>query len=281
MNLTIEFRSKKLIIAVITVILISTWLHSQNNWIQVESFNFEITNIPKELDGFRIAHLSDLHLPKNAYSINGIISLIKNQNPDIIVLTGDIIDASADIINCGLDQLAHGLAEISPTYAVTGNHEYWNGNIALWRKTLEENNVVVLENKSVEKKFKGQSFLLVGVEDEQPLSTISTNTYKVSFKPIILLAHRPELWQSYIADKNLKPDLIFSGHAHGGQFRIPFWRGLISPNQGILPKTTSGLYNLDNSTKMIVSRGLGNSIIPIRINNRPHIPIVTLKVKKE
>jgi predicted MPP superfamily phosphohydrolase len=72
--------------------------------------------------------------------------------------------------------------------------------------------------------------------------------------------------------------LVFSGHAHGGQFRIPFLKkGIIAPNQGLFPKYTSGLYSSNNGIQVMVSRGLGNSIIPIRINNRPHLPIIRLK----
>ena len=91
----------------------------------------------------------------------------------------------------------------------------------------------------------------------------------------ILLSHRPELFDLY-AKENI--DLIFSGHAHGGQFRIPFIGGLVAPDQGLFPKYTSGVYTQNQST-MIVSRGLGNSIIPIRIFNRPEIAAVTLQSK--
>lgn len=88
----------------------------------------------------------------------------------------------------------------------------------------------------------------------------------------ILLSHRPELFDLY-ADKNI--DLIFSGHAHGGQFRIPCVGGLVAPDQGLFPEYTSGAYTQNQST-LIVSRGLGNSIIPIRIFNRPEIVLVIL-----
>ena len=88
----------------------------------------------------------------------------------------------------------------------------------------------------------------------------------------ILLSHRPELFEVY-AENNI--DLIFSGHAHGGQFRIPFVGGLIAPNQGLFPKYDAGIYEEGNTT-MVVSRGIGNSIVPFRINNRPEIVLVEL-----
>ncbi len=89
----------------------------------------------------------------------------------------------------------------------------------------------------------------------------------------ILLSHRPELFDLYV-EHNI--DLVFSGHAHGGQFRLPFIGGLVAPDQGVFPQYTSGSYN-KNQTTMYVSRGLGNSIIPIRIFNRPEIVLVKLK----
>lgn len=88
----------------------------------------------------------------------------------------------------------------------------------------------------------------------------------------LLLSHRPELFETY---KDSGIDLVLTGHAHGGQFRLPFIGGLIAPNQGFFPKYDSGLYT-DGRTNMVVSRGLGNSIIPLRFNNRPEIVIVEL-----
>jgi len=76
-------------------------------------------------------------------------------------------------------------------------------------------------------------------------------------------------------------DVIFSGHAHGGQFRIPFIGGVVAPDQGLFPKYTSGVYDLKNGSKLVMSRGLGNSFIPLRLNNRFHIPVVTLKRMQE
>ena len=91
----------------------------------------------------------------------------------------------------------------------------------------------------------------------------------------ILLSHRPELFETYV-DSGI--DLVFSGHAHGGQFRLPFIGGLVAPNQGLFPKYNAGLYT-DGGTSMVVSRGIGNSIIPFRFNNRPEIVLVELNAR--
>lgn len=91
----------------------------------------------------------------------------------------------------------------------------------------------------------------------------------------ILLSHRPELFDTY-ADHDM--DLILSGHAHGGQFRLPFIGGLVAPNQGLFPKYDAGIYTEDN-TSMLVSRGVGNSILTFRINNPPEVILIELQAK--
>ena len=251
----------------------------QNNWIYVDHISVGLSNLPKELNGLKIAHISDVHLPKNASSIENIINKVKKENPDIIVMTGDIIDASADIKNCGLDTLSYGLSQIAPTYAVTGNHEFINGNVGLWKTILINSNVTVMNNSLDIFKINDKSITIVGLEDGTPYTpSLFPQIEALDNIPIILLAHRPELVDSYFSKEfSIIPNLVFSGHAHGGQFRIPFLnKGIIAPNQGLFPALTSGLYETNNDGKLIVSRGLGNSIIPIRINNTPHIPIITL-----
>ena len=93
----------------------------------------------------------------------------------------------------------------------------------------------------------------------------------------ILLSHRPELFETY-AQNNV--DLVFSGHAHGGQFRIPFVGGIVAPNQGLFPEYDAGMYT-EGNTNMVVSRGIGNSVIPFRLNNRPEVILVELTTKVE
>ena len=124
---------------------------------------------------------------------------------------------------------------------------------------------------------------LIGLEDPDTVDrdeSVQTFILDEALEPFaedesykILLSHRPEQFEVYVKHK---VDLVLSGHAHGGQVRIPFAGGLVAPNQGFFPKYDSGLY-VNGSTNMIVSRGLGNSIIPIRINNRPELVIITLE----
>ena len=259
-------------------LVMSGYCFTQNNWIEIENIKVEINNLPNELSGLKIAHISDVHLPQNASSVDNIVNKVIQEKPDIILMTGDIIDEHADLKTCGLDKLCEGLSKITKTYAVTGNHDLWNGNSDEWTSILRENNIEVIDNKIEIYTKNNKSIAVAGLQDGYEYKSENfKDINSLKDMPIVLLAHRPELFVSYSSYSNsINPNIVFCGHAHGGQFRIPiFNQGIIAPNQGLFPKYTSGLYN-DNNVNMIVSRGLGNSIIPIRINNRPHLPIVEL-----
>lgn len=148
--------------------------------------------------------------------------------------------------------------------------------------------VTVLQNESTVFEYNGVTVQIMGLDDPAFDGTDSWNKTdaeavgdtigilvdeKTDFK--LLLSHRPELFDIY-CDAGV--ELILSGHAHGGQFRLPFVGGLIAPNQGLFPKYDGGLFQAGNTT-MVVSRGLGNSLLPIRLNNRPEVVIIELVSK--
>ena len=170
------------------------------------------------------------------------------------------------------------IKDIAPIYYVSGNHEIYYKRFIKLKKILAKLNIKVLENKSVSLKLKN-NINLIGIND---ISYNKKNIEKVIKSLIkeneynILLSHRPEIFEKYVESK---VDLVFTGHAHGGQFRIPLIGGVYAPGQGIFPKYTSGVYE-KNETKMIVNRALGDSGIVIRINNMRDIVLVTLKSKK-
>ena len=153
---------------------------------------------------------------------------------------------------------------------------------------LAEASVVILENQKARITREGETITLMGIDDpsfqEDYLFGDSDSVARQAIENLqnesdgytVLLSHRPELFNLYV-DTGM--DLVFSGHAHGGQFRLPFVGGLVAPNQGFFPKYDAGQFNEENTT-MIVSRGVGNSIIPIRFNNRPEIVMVTLRNMK-
>ena len=258
----------------------------QNNSMAITKFEYFNEKIPSEFDDFTIAHISDLHNKKFGEDQIKILNKVKSASPDIIVITGDLIDRRRYDLETAMIFIM-GAIDIGPVYYVSGNHEAWSGKFSSIKESLIDTGVNIIDNTEIEL-FKGKSSInILGVSDPDFFTSDyleGTNTTEMTqklnqwstdndFK--ILLSHRPELFDLY-CDNNM--DLIFTGHAHGGQFRIPFVGGLIAPDQGLFPQFTSGSYHKNSST-MFVSRGLGNSIVPIRIFNRPEIVVVTLKSK--
>ncbi len=202
------------------------------------------------------------------------------------MVTGDIIDSKRTNIEIAMEFI-HGAVKIAPVYYVTGNHEAWSNVYNDLEVMLQQAGVVLMDNKKMSIS-RGDSFVeLYGMPDpdfmleysndntgniivESPFNQLNIENQDI-FK--ILLSHRPELIETY-AKKEM--DLVFTGHAHGGQVRLPFLGGLVAPNQGFLPKYTSGTYTMD-ATTVIVSRGLGNSIIPVRVFNRPELIVCTFE----
>ena len=212
------------------------------------------------------------------------INKIKKFSPDIIIITGDILDSYKNDTDVAYNILCQ-LAIISPCYFVSGNHELrLPEEYERLQTILNKLNITNLNNTSLLLEKNNDFINLVGVEDYNHFKNEDNLNHRNNFKETldelyssthfnILLSHRPEKFPMYV---EAKYDLIFSGHAHGGQWRIPFIGGIYSPSQGFFPKYTNGKYIKENST-LIVSRGLGNSSFPIRINNPIELVLVTLK----
>lgn len=270
-----------ILLGVILVAIIVCYIYLQNEWIEVEEFRIGFPNLPKSFDGYRIVQVTDTQFPHNSSSPKKLLALIKKQKPDLIVMTGDMIDRRGrDLVKDGTVEFCRELVKISDIYAVTGNHEYTSPIYEQWKTLVKKTGIHLLmnEHKIIEKN--NEKIALLGLDVDVPYheDLFRTNLNEIKEMPRILLSHKPNLNKSFESDKNsIRPHLVMSGHAHGGQFRIPFWRGLYSPDQGILPKYTFGVYRLKNNVLMLVSRGLGNSSFPFRLNNRPHLPVVILK----
>jgi predicted MPP superfamily phosphohydrolase len=270
---------KKLIPAVISVlsIIFILWIVWGNVTVGVTRCRVKSGRIPEGFDHYKIAVISDLHNARFGENNIKITSLIKKENPDIVAVTGDLIDAKKPDFETAV-HLAQELVKIAPCYYVTGNHE---ANIreryAELEKKLLEAGVIILHDSSETIMRNDERIQIAGLDD--PYFTDSCLTVKERISAMnltedytVLLSHRPENFSSYVSE-NI--DLVLSGHSHGGQFRLPFIGGLAAPNQGFLPKYDAGEFT-ENNTTMIVSRGIGNSVIPIRFNNRPEIVIVEL-----
>lgn len=170
-------KKKRTIILAIAAVLLAlvVWTVWGNTALELNTYTVGSKELPDAFDGYRIAHVSDLHNAEMGDGNEKLLAVLREADPDIIAITGDLIDSR------------------------------------------------------------------------------NTNTYVAC-----------------------GVDLALSGHAHGGQFRLPFVGGLVAPNQGLFPKYDSGLYT-EGNTNMIVSRGIGNSILPFRFNNRPEVILIELK----
>jgi uncharacterized protein len=184
--------------------------------------------------------------------------------------------------------LMRELADLAPTYFVTGNHEWWSGNYETLETELLNSGVHVLRNESVEITKNEQSIQLIGIDDpaqstNSDSAAVLEDYLQLASEDIddeavrILLTHRPEVFSMY-ADYEIQ--LVFTGHAHGGQVRLPFLGAVAAPDQGVFPEYTAGKYTQNNTT-MVVNRGLGNSVIPVRVFNRPEIIVTTLQSSLE
>lgn len=280
---------KVLLFIVIISVGLFAFFKWQNNSITISEIVFKNDTIPKSFNGYKILQISDLHNKEFGSKQNKILAKIEKINPDIIVITGDLIDSNNTNIDVAME-LIDGVINIAPIYYVSGNHEAWSGSYNDLKSKLENSGVVVLDNKKIEVFNHSDSIDIVGLADtsfiesdwleyggKSETKNLLNKLTKDSTNFKILLSHRPELFDIY---SNSNVNLVFSGHAHGGQFRLPFIGGLIAPDQGFFPKLTEGIHT-SNNTSMIISRGLGNSIIPVRILNRPELIVVTLSHYKD
>ena len=266
----------------ILVIALIAWIIWGNTTVGTTYYSVESDRIPPSFNHFKIIVISDMHNALFGEDNESIINLVKKEKPDLIAITGDLVDSNRTNIEIA-GKLVENLMKIAPCYYVTGNHEAWLGeeykkleSILIEKEvTILNDEVVMLANCSDQIQIAGLNdpdfvdrvpYVQRGILQTKLSDMDLTNDY------IVLLSHRPETFDAYVA-KNI--DLVLSGHAHGGQFRIPIIGGLIAPNQGIFPKYDAGMY-CEKSTTMIVSRGIGNSIITLRLNNRPEIVCVEL-----
>ncbi len=261
-------------------LLLFPFLFYENKSISISEHELYFKKLPKDFDNFKIVHLSDIHDTMFGKNQKRLIEKVKNLNPDIIFITGDIINRNTENFKKAFD-LLDGLKNFNILY-VTGNHEADNNRRNEFLQELKKRNVFVLDGKTLDIK-KGDSKITVCglrslLKNKNSLYKEKLNEFEKISKDnfTILLSHRPDAFFEFV-EKGM--DLIFSGHAHGGQIRIPhtrFKNGVFAPNQGFMPMFTNGVYQKDG-TKMVVSRGIGKSVCPLRIFNRPEIIKIVLR----
>mgnify|MGYP003304745281 CR=1 FL=1 len=259
------------------------WIVWSNSALVVNEVVVSSDKIPHSFGGYRIAQVSDLHNATFGVDNGKLLDNLKACNPDVIVLTGDLVDSYRTDIDISI-AFTEKATQIAPTYFVTGNHESRISEYDVLIEKLEAAGVTVLNNEAVVLERDAETIMLLGVSDPSfqvdyllgdaapYMDSVVSELMQGAKGYTVLLSHRPEFFDVYTTNN---VDLVLTGHAHGGQFRLPFVGGLVAPGQGLFPKYDAGLY-VQNETNMIVSRGLGNSLFPFRINNRPEIIVVTL-----
>lgn len=270
-------KKKYTVTILIGLILLISLLHWGNTSISITEHTISNAKIPAAFSNVRIVQVSDVHNDSFGMEQRILLERLEECKPDLIVITGDLIDSSRTHVDPAMDFI-EGAIKMAPVYYVPGNHEARVPEDYHELKTrMESVGVQVLENRSIAIK-RGEEFIyLMGVMD--PLFTEGVNmegnlraidTDGSRFR--VLLSHRPEYFSLYV---EANQDLVLTGHAHGGQIRVPFLGGLLAPGQGLLPTYTEGLYT-EGETTMGVSRGIGNSLFPLRVNNRPELVVYTL-----
>ncbi len=264
-------------------VLLIIWTLWANTAVEMTVYEIKSSRLPKAFSGFRIAQISDLHNDEMGNDNKDLIGLLQDAKPDIIVITGDMIDSYDTHVDIAI-AFAEKAVTIAPCYYVSGNHESRLGEYAELKAAFDRLGVTVLEDETATISKNGETINIVGVIDPSFKTVYKTDNESAVLDDAladikhqdgeytILLSHRPEMFEIYA---KYGIDLVFSGHAHGGQFRLPFVGGLYAPSQGVFPKYDAGVFT-DGNTSMVVSRGIGNSSFPIRFNNRPELVLAVL-----
>ena len=275
-----------LVVVAIVLVVLVIWIAWGNTALELNTYSVSNAKLQQSFDGYRIAHVSDLHNAEMGKDNEKLLTILRDADPDIIAITGDLIDSRSTNVEIALNFIREAV-KIAPCYYVTGNHEARVNEYDELKSGMEAAGVIVLEDARTEISLEGKTITLIGVNDpsyqtdylfgdsETVMDTKLEELHTEDDVFTILLSHRPELFDIY-ADHGM--DLILSGHAHGGQFRLPFIGGLVAPNQGLFPEYDAGIYT-EGNTNMLVSRGVGNSILPFRINNRPEVILIELQAE--
>ena len=281
-------KKKFIFLAVAAAVLVALviWIAWGNTALELNTYTISSSKLSQSFDGYRIAHVSDLHNAEMGKDNEKLLTILRDADPDMIAITGDLIDSRSTNVEIALNFIREAV-KIAPCYYVIGNHEARVNEYDELKSGMESAGVIVLEDAQTEISLDGDTITLIGVNDpsyqtdylfgdsETVMNTKLEELRTENGEFTVLLSHRPELFDAY-TDHGM--DLVLSGHAHGGQFRLPFIGGVVAPNQGLFPEYDAGIYT-EGNTNMLVSRGVGNSILPFRINNRPEVILIVLQAE--
>lgn len=286
---------RALVLAALALAVLAALLLAGNAWANARVWNARVEirdeKIPAAFDGFVLCQVSDVHNEARGEGNAALLRALREAAPDLICITGDFLDSRRTDLDFALE-LAGQLAEIAPAVYVTGNHEARRMDLSALEAGLAARGVQVLRDDWTPLARGGEEIALLGLDDpgfaagedwtlseglDQTQARLSALLAQAGDRFSLVLSHRPELLPAYA---EAGADLVLSGHAHGGQVRLPGIGGLFAPGQGILPRLTSGVH-ARGETRLVVSRGLGNSAFPLRVFNPPEIVTVTLRADAE
>ena len=241
------------------------------------------------VDGIRFVVVSDLHSCRYGFGERALIETIRTLKADAVLLAGDIFDDRLPDDNAKL--FLSAIAGECPCFYVFGNHEHWSGRIPEIRDILLASGVTVLAGDVATLEARGVAIDVCGIDDPTymadeewlgQLASVAAATTSSRLK--ILLSHRPEYAGEYA---KYDFDLVFSGHLHGVQWRLPgLGLGVCGPSAGgpptaerlVFPRHAGGAYALKDNSTLVVSRGLARESTPIpRFFNHPELVVVTLR----
>ena len=225
----------------------------------------------KDLAGIKIVYAADFHVgKKHTARLARVVDLINAQKADIVLLGGDFVKGHKEKSTLPIELIAYELSHIKsdyPVYTVLGNHDMWVGGDKI-QKVLEKNGIKVLRNSNDFVNVKDKKIYIAGIEDLTTGFPNQNKAFENTEKPVILLSHQPDIFPKAWEDANI----ILAGHTHGGQVVFPIIGALLVPS-AYGQKFRSG-YIEENNKKMIVTKGLGTSILPIRFNCKPEINVI-------
>ena len=281
----------KIFVSIALVLITALCVAALWRGIVVREYSVESDKVTGEI---RAMLITDLHSSIYGKNQKKLVDKINAESPDLILLSGDIADDETP--DDGTKQLLAAIGRKYPCFYVTGNHEFWRDETESLKEMIASYGVTVLSGETQIASVGSQQILIGGVDDpdglassgdeylygeaitpgwNEQLDSVCRQREKESGLFSILLSHRPEKAESY---RRSGFDLVVSGHAHGGQVRVPFvMNGLYAPNQGFLPDFAGGLYDL-GKTQMIVSRGLCKNSLP-RVFNPPELVVINIKPK--
>ena len=282
-------RAWKIVLSIVLVIVVlmgavvgGSMIHNRN----FEVSFYQITS-DKVSNNIRIIELSDLHNSEFGKNNEQLVEKIRNLKPDLIFYGGDMMNEK-DSDYSVMFNLSDELCKIAPVYACYGNNELDQQLFydKTFKKQLKDHNVKLISNEAVNVEVGNSVIQLIAISDNVKQFDVPTNNAKKfinSLEPTencrICLTHYPELFNEKLLNKGI--DVAFTGHAHGGQIRLPYFGGLYSPGEGFLPKFSEGVVEADDGTQVVVSRGLGNSSEAFTMNNLPPIQIPRINNQPE